>query len=167
MIDLRCSFLVVTSGKPSARSNRIWWPKMLRVPVPVRSLLATPSSRIRCMRSRYCRMRELYRATRRCREPSGTESGSGESRSTSALLRASARAARPTSASPSTPRPASPTAADRPSSAGARSGLPAGRAFSSTPTMYFHCFSRPLPSARYSSVTSSLSRCSEIASRFS
>ncbi len=44
----------------------------------------------------------------------------------------------------------------------------AGRpSFSSAPTMYFHCFSRPLPSARYSSVTSSLSRCSEIASRFS
>ena len=26
MIDFRCSFLVVTSGKPSARSKRIWWP---------------------------------------------------------------------------------------------------------------------------------------------
>ena len=42
MIDLRCTFLVVTSGKPSARSKRIWWPNTLRVPVPVRSLLATP-----------------------------------------------------------------------------------------------------------------------------
>ena len=32
--------MVVTSGKPSARSKRIWWPKTLRVPVPVRSVLA-------------------------------------------------------------------------------------------------------------------------------
>ena len=29
MIDLRCSFLVVTSGKPAARSKRIWWPNTL------------------------------------------------------------------------------------------------------------------------------------------
>ena len=41
-IDLRCSFLVVTSGKPSARSKRIWWPNTLSVPVPVRSVLRTP-----------------------------------------------------------------------------------------------------------------------------
>ena len=27
MMDLRCTFLVVTSGKPLARSKRIWWPK--------------------------------------------------------------------------------------------------------------------------------------------
>ena len=42
MMDLRCTFLVVTSGKPSLRSKRIWWPNTLRVPVPVRSVLATP-----------------------------------------------------------------------------------------------------------------------------
>ena len=53
-----CSRLVVTAGKPSARSNRIWWPNTLSVPVPVRSLLVVPSSRTRVRRSRYCRMRE-------------------------------------------------------------------------------------------------------------
>ena len=42
-----CTFLVVTSGKPAARSKRIWWPKTLRVPVPVRSPFSTPSSRMR------------------------------------------------------------------------------------------------------------------------
>ena len=45
MIDFRCTFLVVTSGKPSARSKRIWWPKIERVPVPVRSVFSTPVSR--------------------------------------------------------------------------------------------------------------------------
>ena len=39
--------VVVTSGKPSSRSNRSWSPKTLRVPVPVRSSLRTPSSRTR------------------------------------------------------------------------------------------------------------------------
>ena len=42
MIDLRCSFLVVTSGKPSSRSKRIWWPNTERVPVPVRSIVSAP-----------------------------------------------------------------------------------------------------------------------------
>ena len=42
MMALRNTFLVVTSGKPSFRSNRIWWPNTLLVPVPVRSVLATP-----------------------------------------------------------------------------------------------------------------------------
>ena len=37
MIDRGCTFFVVTSGKPRRRSKRIWWPKTLRVPVPVRS----------------------------------------------------------------------------------------------------------------------------------
>ena len=32
--------MVVSSGKPSARSKRIWWPKTERVPVPVRSVFA-------------------------------------------------------------------------------------------------------------------------------
>ena len=40
MMDLRCSFLVVTSGKPSSSAKRIWWPKTLSVPVPVRVVLA-------------------------------------------------------------------------------------------------------------------------------
>ena len=31
------TFLVVTSGNPTARSKRIWCPNTLRVPVPVRS----------------------------------------------------------------------------------------------------------------------------------
>jgi hypothetical protein len=42
MIERRCSFLVVRTGKPSARSKRIWWPKTLIVPVPVRSDLVDP-----------------------------------------------------------------------------------------------------------------------------
>ena len=42
MIERRCSFLVVSSGNPSARSNRIWWPNTLSVPVPVRSDFSTP-----------------------------------------------------------------------------------------------------------------------------
>src|SRR3546814_10354738 len=33
-IERRCSFLVVTSGKPSLRSKRICQPNTLRVPVP-------------------------------------------------------------------------------------------------------------------------------------
>ena len=37
MIDLRCSFLVVITGSPLARSKRICQPKTERVPVPVRS----------------------------------------------------------------------------------------------------------------------------------
>ena len=56
MIDLRCSFLVVTSGKPCDRSNRIWWPNTESVPVPVRSAFFTPSSRMRWSRSWYWRM---------------------------------------------------------------------------------------------------------------
>src|SRR5689334_6581090 len=47
-------FFVVTSGKPAARSKRIWCPKTDRVPVPVRSPFSRPSSRIRRTRSRYC-----------------------------------------------------------------------------------------------------------------
>ena len=56
MIDFRCSFLVVTSGKPPARSKRIWWPNTDSVPVPVRSLLRTPWSSTWRIRSRYWRM---------------------------------------------------------------------------------------------------------------
>src|SRR3954453_7940894 len=48
------TFLVVTSGKPSERSKRIWCPKTESVPVPVRSDFSTPSSRTRVRRSRYC-----------------------------------------------------------------------------------------------------------------
>ena len=53
---LQVQLLVVTRGKPSARSNRIWWPNTLKVPVPVRSVFMAPVSRTRRMRSRYCCM---------------------------------------------------------------------------------------------------------------
>ena len=53
-IERRCTFLVVTSGKPSRRSKRIWWPNTLFVPVPVRSALATPWSRTWRRKSSYC-----------------------------------------------------------------------------------------------------------------
>src|SRR5580698_11599966 len=56
MIDLTCSFLVVTSGKPSLRSNRIWWPKIDSVPVPVRSCFSAPSASTRSINSRYWRI---------------------------------------------------------------------------------------------------------------
>ena len=42
-IERRCTFLVVTSGKPAARSKRICWPNSDSVPVPVRSSLRTPA----------------------------------------------------------------------------------------------------------------------------
>src|SRR5262245_40436887 len=48
------TFLVVTSGKPSRRSKRIWWPNTLRVPVPVRSVLLTPCANTWRMKSSYC-----------------------------------------------------------------------------------------------------------------
>ena len=47
-------FFVVSNGKPSARSKRIWCPKTALVPVPVRSSRSTPSSRIRRNKLRYC-----------------------------------------------------------------------------------------------------------------
>jgi hypothetical protein len=53
MMERRCTFLVVTRGKPSFRSKRIWWPNTLRVPVPVRSVLATPVVCTRRMKSSY------------------------------------------------------------------------------------------------------------------
>ncbi len=56
MIDLVCTFLVVTSGNPAARSKRIWWPNTERVPVPVRSALRWPWSRTCRMKSRYWRI---------------------------------------------------------------------------------------------------------------
>ena len=43
----------VTSGKPSFRSKRIWWPNTLVVPVPVRSALYTPCVRTWRMKSSY------------------------------------------------------------------------------------------------------------------
>src|SRR5690606_26308650 len=55
-MDFRWHFLVVTIGKPSARSKRICWPNTLQVPVPVRSLLKVPVSRTRRISSRYCFM---------------------------------------------------------------------------------------------------------------
>src|SRR3569832_2084785 len=53
MIDLRCAFFVVTRGKPSIRSKRIWYPKTLRVPVPVRSVLGVPCVYTWRMKSSY------------------------------------------------------------------------------------------------------------------
>ena len=52
MIDFLCSFLVVSSGKPCARSMRIWRPNTERVPVPVRSSLRAPCSSTSRRRSR-------------------------------------------------------------------------------------------------------------------
>src|SRR6516165_9321462 len=60
MMDLTCSFFVVVSGNPSFRSNRIWWPKIDNVPVPVRSFLTTPCARICSIRSWYWRMGRLW-----------------------------------------------------------------------------------------------------------
>ncbi len=48
-----CSFLVVTSGNPSLKSKRIWWPNTDRVPVPVRSVFSTPCSNTWRMKSSY------------------------------------------------------------------------------------------------------------------
>ena len=57
MMLFRCTFLVVTSGKPSARSNRIWGPNTDTVPVPVRSVFTVPVSRMWRSRAWYWRMR--------------------------------------------------------------------------------------------------------------
>ena len=54
MMDFRCTFLVVRSGNPAPRSKRIWYPKTLCVPTPVRSSFITPCSRMCRRRSRYC-----------------------------------------------------------------------------------------------------------------
>ena len=53
MMDFRCTFLVVTSGKPSFRLILIWWPNTLRVPVPVRSVLGVPCAYTWRMKSSY------------------------------------------------------------------------------------------------------------------
>ena len=50
--DFRWMLLVVTSGKPSVRSNRSCAPKTESVPVPVRSPLRAPWSRMCRRRSR-------------------------------------------------------------------------------------------------------------------
>src|SRR5690606_1165656 len=60
-IERRCSFLVVTSGKPSRRSKRICQPNTLRVPVPVRSPFSVPCSSTWPSSSRYCRISALRR----------------------------------------------------------------------------------------------------------
>ena len=54
-IDFRCSFLVVSSGNPWARSNRICRPNVPSVPVPVRSSRLTPAASRSANRSRYWR----------------------------------------------------------------------------------------------------------------
>ena len=51
-IDFRCTFLVVTSGKPSASGKRICQPNTDSVPVPVRSDLRVPCSSTWRIRSR-------------------------------------------------------------------------------------------------------------------
>src|SRR5208282_559677 len=56
MMDFTCSFLVVSSGNPALRSKRIWWPKIERVPIPVRSRFSTPSLSTRSIKSRYWRI---------------------------------------------------------------------------------------------------------------
>jgi hypothetical protein len=56
MMDFRCTFLVVTSGKPSCRLKRIWCRTPTRVPVPVRSVLRAPCSFTWRMKSRYWRI---------------------------------------------------------------------------------------------------------------
>lgn len=55
-MDLRCNFLVVTMGKPSLRSKRIWYPKTLSVPVPVRSFFRLPLDSTCFSNSWYCFM---------------------------------------------------------------------------------------------------------------
>src|SRR4051794_8790229 len=52
-IDLKCTFFVVTSGNRSERSYRSRSPNRLTVPVPVRSSLGVPCSRMRRSRSSY------------------------------------------------------------------------------------------------------------------
>ena len=53
-IERKWTFFVVTSGKPSLRSKRIWQPNTLLVPVPVRSAFATPCVATWRMKSSYC-----------------------------------------------------------------------------------------------------------------
>src|SRR3954463_508707 len=52
-MDLKCTRLVVISGKPADRSKRSWAPKTLVVPVPVRSALAAPVASVWRKRSSY------------------------------------------------------------------------------------------------------------------
>src|SRR5436190_9252691 len=56
MIDLRCSFFVVSSGNLSLKSKRACAPKTESVPVPVRSSRRAPWSRTSRRRSWYWRM---------------------------------------------------------------------------------------------------------------
>src|SRR5207249_9742307 len=67
MIDLMCSFLVVSNGNPgpsSRKSNRVCAPKTDNVPVPVRSLRGRPWSSTSRSRSWYCRTAKFYRRAR-------------------------------------------------------------------------------------------------------
>src|SRR5262249_37147600 len=80
--DLKWIFLVVTSGKPPERSKRIWYPKTLVVPVPVRSLFGIPWSRTCRTNSSYCAIRPKIAA-----RPAGTRDASGrEGRRVGALF---------------------------------------------------------------------------------
>src|SRR5687768_549827 len=81
MMDFRCTFLVVTSGKPSFRSNRICQPNTLRVPVPVRSVLAVPCSYTWRMKSSYWeRTGRVVMAKLSVQHPAGIEQALGVQR---------------------------------------------------------------------------------------
>src|SRR4030095_2088732 len=56
MIDLRWTFLVVSSGNPASRSKRSCAPKTLSLPVPGGFCCPVPCSSTCCIRSRYCRI---------------------------------------------------------------------------------------------------------------
>ena len=53
-IDFKCNFFVVTIGKPLLKSNLIWCPKTLLVPVPVLSDFSFPFSKTCFTKSWYC-----------------------------------------------------------------------------------------------------------------
>ena len=53
MIERKCSFFVVSTGKVSPTGNRACAPKTDSVPVPVRSPLARPSLKTSRNKSRY------------------------------------------------------------------------------------------------------------------
>ena len=54
LIKPNATRFVVKSGNPFCKSKRIWYPNTLFVPVPVRSVLIVPSSKIFLSKSLYC-----------------------------------------------------------------------------------------------------------------
>src|ERR1700742_3818730 len=71
MMERRCSFLVVSTGKCSRNENRFCGPKTEYVPVPVRSSLNLPSSRTSRSSTRYWVMAKFYAERESTREVSG------------------------------------------------------------------------------------------------